>query len=156
MPVDESQPNLDAGSWSAPAMPLARRIGAGTRRAANWVQLVKFGLVGASGYVINLAVFAVLNQDLGIYYLLSAVGAFCVAVSNNYLWNRSWTFEGGSDRIGFQAVRFFMVSVAALGVNLLALQVLVAAEIPGLEAQAFAVAVAMPFNFIGNKLWTFG
>jgi putative flippase GtrA len=46
--------------------------------------------------------------------------------------------------------------VAALGVNLVALQLLVSAEVPALEAQALAVAIAMPFNFIGNKLWTFG
>ena len=29
------------------------------------------------------------------------------------------------------------------------------AVILGAEAQAVAVAIAMPFNFVGNKLWTF-
>jgi putative flippase GtrA len=157
MQSDPRDTRLDDGSWSAPgAVALARRIGAGTKRAANWVQLVKFGLVGASGYVINLAVFAALSQDLGLHYSLAAVGAFCVAVSNNYLWNRYWTFGSGSGQVGFQAIRFFAVSVAALGVNLVALQLLVSAGVPALEAQALAVAIAMPFNFIGNKLWTFG
>ncbi len=156
MALDERETNLEVESWSAPgAVVLARRIGAGTRRAANWVQLVEFGLVGASGYVINLGVFAVLNQNLGLYHSLAAVGAFCVAVSNNYLWNRRWTFSGG-DGDRFQAVRFFAVSVGALLVNLVVLQLLVAANLRELESQALAVAVAMPFNFIGNKLWTFG
>jgi putative flippase GtrA len=141
---------------SAPgAVAVARRIGAGTRKAANWVQLVKFGLVGASGYVINLAVFAVLAENLGLHHVLAAVAAFCVAVSNNYLWNRNWTFGGGGGRARFEAARFFAVSLGALLINLVVLQLLVMAELPELQAQAVAVAIAMPFNFIGNKLWTF-
>ena len=155
MPADESDAELHDAAWSAPgAVAMARRFGAGTRRASNWIQLVKFGLVGAAGYVINLAVFAVLNQNLDLHHSLAAIGAFCVAVSNNYLWNRGWTFEG-SGRARFQPLRFFAVSLAALLINLVVLQVLVAADIRELEAQALAVAVAMPFNFIGNKLWTF-
>ncbi|MEK6250543.1 MAG: GtrA family protein [Actinomycetota bacterium] len=148
---------LGGESWSAPgAVAVARRIGAGTRKAANWVQLVKFGLVGGSGYVINLGVFAVLSENLGLHHVLAAVGAFCVAVSNNYLWNRYWTFDSGVGRARFEAARFFAVSLGALLINLVVLQLLVMAELPELQAQAVAVAVAMPFNFIGNKLWTFG
>jgi putative flippase GtrA len=137
------------------AVALARRIGAGTRKAANWVQLVKFGLVGGSGYVINLTVFAVLAQNLGVHHAIAAIGAFCVAVSNNYLWNRYWTFgaQSGGDR--FEAARFFAVSLGALLINLVLLQLLVMADLQDLQAQAIAVAVAMPFNFLGNKLWTF-
>ncbi len=53
-------------------------------------------------------------------------------------------------------MRFFAVSVAALLINLAVLQALVAGTAMGeLTAQAIAVAVAMPFNFLGNKLWTF-
>ena len=141
---------------SAPgAVAVARRIGAGTRKAANWVQLVKFGLVGASGYVINLGVFAVLNENLGVHHVLAAVGAFCVAVSSNYLWNRYWTFGAGAGPARFEAARFFAVSLGALFINLVILELLVMAELPELQAQAISVAVAMPFNFIGNKLWTF-
>jgi putative flippase GtrA len=156
MATPESETTLEQDSLSAPgAVALARRIGAGTRKAANWVQLVKFGLVGVSGYVINLAVFAVLTENLSLHHSLAAIGAFCVAVSNNYLWNRHWTFDSGAGRARFEAVRFFAVSLAALLINLVVLQLLIAADLRDLQAQAIAVAVAMPFNFIGNKLWTF-
>ncbi len=135
---------------------LAYRIGAAARQPANWVQLLKFGLVGGSGYLINLGVFAVLAGNLGIYHALAAVGAFCVAVTNNFLWNRHWTFGPGDGSASFQAARFFAVSLAALGLNLVVLEALVANGAVGtLAAQAIAVAVAMPFNFLGNKLWTF-
>ncbi len=136
---------------------IARRIHLGTRKPANWLQLFKFGLVGASGYVVNLIVFALLAEAAGIHHIPAALGAFCVAVLNNFWWNRHWTFRARSGHAGFQAARFFAVSVLALGVNLAVLESLVSsAGLAEVGSQAIAVAVAMPVNFIGNKLWTFG
>jgi putative flippase GtrA len=138
------------------AAELAYRLSAAARRPASWWQLVKFGLVGGSGYLINLAVFSLLRTDLGLHQALAAIGAFCVAVTSNFVWNRHWTFVAGDGHAGFQAVRFFAVSVGALAINLVVLEALVLATSLGdLSAQAIAVAVAMPFNFLGNKLWTF-
>jgi dolichol-phosphate mannosyltransferase len=144
----------------------ARRIGRGARRGENWLQLVQFGVVGLSGYVVNLTVFAVLtgsglffrdgSDGLGVHYIPAAVLAFCVAVMNNFFWNRHWTFDARHGHAGFQAARFFSVSVLALGINLIALELLIrVGDVSELPAQAIAVAFAMPFNFIGNKMWTF-
>jgi putative flippase GtrA len=144
----------DAAEWT---WGLARRIHLGTRKPANWVQLFKFGLVGVSGYAVNLVVFAVLAEGAGVHHIAAAIGAFCVAVTNNFLWNRHWTFRARSGHAGFQAARFLAVSFAALGLNLVALELLVSvAELAEVPSQAIAVALAMPVNFIGNKLWTFG
>jgi putative flippase GtrA len=138
------------------ASEFADRIGAAARQPQNWLQLIKFGLVGGSGYLINLAVFAVLAGSFGVHHIAAAIGAFCVAVTNNFLWNRHWTFAAGEGHAGFQAARFFAVSVASLGINLIVLEALVASGTCGeLAAQAISVAIAMPFNFLGNKLWTF-
>jgi len=138
------------------ASELAYRIGTAARRPASWAQLFKFGLVGASGYLVNLAVFVILSGNVGVHHAVAAVGAFCVAVTNNFFWNRHWTFEPGSGHPGFQAARFFAVSVAALLINLAVLEALIAGTSLGpVTAQAIAVALAMPFNFLGNKLWTF-
>jgi len=138
------------------ASEFAYRVGAAARRPASWWQLVKFGLVGGSGYLINLAVFALLSGNLGIHHVVAAIGAFCVAVSSNFFWNRHWTFTAGHGHAGFQAARFFAVSIGALLINLVMLEALVGGTSMGdLTAQAIAVAVAMPFNFLGNKLWTF-
>ncbi|HSS05409.1 MAG TPA: GtrA family protein [Solirubrobacterales bacterium] len=135
---------------------LAYRLRAAARRPASWLQLLKFGIVGGSGYLINLAVFTLLADNLGMHHLVAAVGAFCIAIANNFFWNRHWTFEPGDGHAGFQAARFFTVSVAALLINLAVLELLVSGGSLGdLTAQAIAVAVAMPFNFLGNKLWTF-
>src|SRR3954452_19413392 len=134
----------------------ARRVHLGVRKPSNWLQLVRFGVVGASGYVVNLATFAVLVHVLDVDYRVAATGAFLVAVTNNFAWNRHWTFDAGDGHAGFQAARFLTVSVVAFLFNLAFLELLVSvlgmAEVP---AQALAVAFATPLNFVGNKLWTF-
>ena len=140
-----------------PPPSLIRRIHHGTRKPGNWMQLFKFGLVGGSGYVLNLAVFALLEAGLGMHHIPAAIGAFCVAVINNFWWNRHWTFAAGHGHAGFQAARFLTVSVAGLGLNLILLELFVSSfAMPALPAQALAVALTMPVNFVGNKLWSFG
>jgi putative flippase GtrA len=140
----------------SPATEIAYRIGAAARQPANWMQLLKFGLVGGSGYLINLGVFALLAGNFGVHHVTAAIGAFAVAVTNNFLWNRHWTFGPGDGPAHFQAARFFTVSLASLGLNIAVLELLLYTNAVGeLPAQAIAVAAAMPFNFLGNKLWTF-
>lgn len=127
----------------------------GIKQPHNWIQLIKFGAVGASGYVINLAVYELVRQGLGVNYLFAAVVAFCVAVLNNFYWNRHWTFDAKDGHAGFQSARFFVVSLIALGFNLILLKAFVAAGVGELPAQALAVILVTPVNFIGNKLWSF-
>ena len=124
------------------------------RRPANWIQLAKFCLVGASGYVVNLAVYATLLH-FDVHYLVAAVCSFLVAVTNNYTWNRLWTFRRQRGHLVFQGMRFLAVSTAALGANLAFLSILVALGVPKLPAQAAAIALVTPWNFVANKLWSF-
>jgi putative flippase GtrA len=132
------------------------RVRHGLRRPHNWFQLVRFACVGASGYVVNLAVFTVCVHALSLDYRLAALVAFLVAVTNNFVWNRHWTFDAGDGHAGHQSARFFAVSVAAFCFNLAALYVLVAvAELPEVPAQAIAIVLATPVSFAGNKLWSF-
>ena len=135
------------------------RVRHGARKPETWAQLFKFGVVGGSGYVINLIAFAILTEAGDLHHIPAAIGAFLVAVTNNFLWNRSWTFraEAPGGHPAHQGARFLVVSLIGLGVNLAVLEALVSgAGLSELPAQAIAVAVAMPVNFIGNKLWTFG
>jgi putative flippase GtrA len=132
------------------------RLRAGVRKPHNWVQLLKFCAVGASGYVVNLCVFALCVEVLGLHHLVAATLAFVVAVTNNFWWNRHWTFQAHDGHAGFQAARFFTVSIAAFVFAATVLELLVSvAELPEITAQAIAIAAATPLNFVGNKMWTF-
>jgi putative flippase GtrA len=134
----------------------ARRVKHGLRRPANWFQLVRFSVVGASGYVINLAVYSTLVEVADVHYQPAAVLAFCVAVTNNFLLNRHWTFRATDGRAAFQAPRFLIVSLIALGFNLLVLELLVGLiGVHEILGQATAILAATPLNFVGNKLWSF-
>ena len=141
---------------AAAVLPMRSRVRRGMRHSENWFQLVRFGLVGASGYVVNRVVFTAALHVLGAGYRTAATIAFVVAVTNNFLWNRHWTFDAGEGHAGFQAARFFLVSFTAFLFSLGMLELLVSvAGLPEVLSQAIAIASATPLSFIGNKLWSF-
>lgn len=148
---------MATGSDTAPrrSSALGEAAAQALRRRHNWVQLAKFCTVGASGYVVNLGVFTLLLHGAGLHYLLAATCSFLVAVSNNYAWNRLWTFRHERGHLAYQGLRFLIVSTIALGANLLFLSILVAAGVPKVPAQATAIALVTPWNFVANKLWSF-
>jgi dolichol-phosphate mannosyltransferase len=125
------------------------------RNPENWMQLVRFSLVGASGYAVNLAVFALLTgADTG--HRTAALGAFLVAVTNNFAWNRRWTFDARAGHAGHQAARFLTISVVAFLFSLGILELLVSGlDVAELPAQALAIISATPLSFLGNRLWSF-
>jgi putative flippase GtrA len=149
---------FEQGLAPTPPSPLGGRgrLKAGVRKPHNWVELAKFCLVGGSGYIVNIAVFSLAAVVLDLHHLLAATLAFAFAVTNNFWWNRHWTFGARDGHAGFQAARFLVVSVGAFLLAAAVLELLVSsagmAEIP---AQAISIAAATPFNFVGNKMWSF-
>jgi putative flippase GtrA len=117
------------------------------------MQLAKFGVVGASGYVINLGVYVLL---LGLGPHVAAAISFVVAAASNYWWNRHWTFSSQKGHFGLQGMRFFLVSFAAFWVNQVWLLVFIDWLGWGkIVSQAIAIVLVTPLNFLGNKLWSF-
>src|SRR4051794_39146709 len=132
------------------------RVRAGLRRSHNWVQFLKFCAVGGTGYAVNLVVFALCFEVLHLHHLIAATGAFVVAVLNNFWWNRHWTFQVGRGHAGFQAARFFAVSIAAFVLAACILELLVSVfGVAAVLAQAISIVAATPLNFAGNKMWSF-
>lgn len=137
-------------------VPLHRRVRDGARHRHNWWQLARFAAVGASGYVVNLLVFWAATHPAALDHRIAATLAFMVAVTNNFVWNRHWTFDARAGHAGFQAARFLVVSVGAFLLSLAILELLVvSAGLPELAAQAIAIVCATPVNFVGNRLWSF-
>jgi dolichol-phosphate mannosyltransferase len=138
------------------ALPFRHRVRHGVRKPQNWFQLGRFAAVGASGYIVNLAVFAGCVHIVGINYKLAAVIAFVVSVMNNFWWNRHWTFGAKEDHPVEQGARFFAVSLVAFGFSYVVLVSLVdGAGFPKVVAQALSIIAATPLSFVGQKLWSF-
>lgn len=138
-------------------LPFHHRVRLGVRKGQNWMQLVRFCGVGASGYAVNLVSFAVLVHVIGVTYWVASPIAYLIATCNNFIWNRHWTFSHAREgHPAHQAWKFFAVSLLSFGVNYGVLIALV--KTTGMEkvlAQAIANAVGMPVNFLGQKLWSF-
>jgi putative flippase GtrA len=133
------------------------RFGAGLLAHRTFRQLVKFGLVGATGFVINVGVFAFSLEVLDVHYRIAYVLAFCVAVSNNFVWNRVWTFRHQRDgsHMAMQGARFFAISLLAAAAGFVLLEVFVRAGVPKIPGEMLAVALVVPISFLGNKHWSF-
>ena len=134
-------------------MSVSTRAVAALRSPHNWIQLAKFGIVGASGYLVNLGIYAAL---LGIGAHRAAVVSFVVAAGWNYWWNRHWTFAHQKGSFAYQGMRFFVVALLGLLVNQIWLVLFL--DVLGLGkivSQAIAIILVMPLNFVGNKLWSF-
>jgi putative flippase GtrA len=142
--------SLETSPPAAVATARARRH----RRRRALTQFARFAVVGASGYAVNLAVFAAAHAA-GAHYRIAATVAFLAAVAWNFAGNRRWTFAGHDGRASHQAARFLTVSVVAFLLGLGVLSVLVAAGLPELLAQAISIVAVTPVSFAGNRLWTF-
>jgi len=150
--VDVARPNRKSSVEIRPHIRLLH----GMRRPANWLQLIRFGMVGGVGFAVNLVVYTALVHGVGVEYRVASVAAWLVAVINNFVLNRHWTFDARGSAARAQAIRFLLVSLVAEGVSLALLTLFVeGAEIAKVPAQALAVAGSMPLNFLGNKLWSF-
>ncbi len=120
------------------------------------VQFIKFCIVGASGSLINLALLYSLTEFLHVWYMMSAVLAFTIAVVNNFVWNKYWTFRNRAPEISRQFVSFFVINVMSLSINLAVLYVLTEyCRIWYMAAQVVAILVAMSNNYWGSKRFIF-
>ncbi|UGS36121.1 GtrA family protein [Capillimicrobium parvum] len=127
-----------------------------TRDRASLSQFARFCVVGTSGFVVSLVTFALLLERTGIDYRAADALAFLVAVANNFVWNRRWTFATARAGAVGQASRFLVVSVMATALSLAILTGLVAAlHADAIAAQAAATIAVTPLSFMGNRRWAF-
>lgn len=126
---------------------------------STFMQFVKFSVVGLIGIVVNLAVLLLLVEKAGLWYMPAAILAFCAAVTSNFVLNKVWTFKDRSTRPGHVVggyMKFVIVSVAGLCLNLIVLYMLVEfLDLWYLFAQLLAILSASVLNFVGSKALVF-
>ena len=127
---------------------------------------IKFAFIGGIGTLINLAILWTSVEEFFVHYLWAAVLAFVIADTNNFIWNRWWTFRS-KGKVHGQYSQFLLVSIDGLMLNLIILKSIVEDLMPALGiqedraslylvfAQIIAIFLVSVFNFIANSLWTF-
>lgn len=119
-------------------------------------QFWKYCLVGASGFIVNLMVFSVMVSVFDVHYWLAGTVSFGVAVTNNFVLNRYWTFGSSERDIFSQATRFLVISVTSWALNMLLLRLFIEdGNFNQYVAQTLAIGMVTVLNFTGNKLWSF-
>ena len=117
-------------------------------------RFVKFGVVGASGLLVNTLVLFLGYEVAHMPLALASMLAVETAVGNNFIWNNLWTFGQRSFTLD-QFLKFNLVSLACMALTVAVLTTLVQwFGIHYLLANLLAVGVTTVWNFIANSLWT--
>jgi putative flippase GtrA len=130
-------------------------------------QFLKFGVVGASGFVVNLVIFTLLqhvvpNHTATASYTVIYSIAFLSGGVSNYFLNRAWTFRS-TGHVGREGFSFMTVSVLALVFGLIVSYVIAPWPVPFLGHEFghghltwfVSTVAAIVVNFFVNKYWTF-
>jgi dolichol-phosphate mannosyltransferase len=125
----------------------------------DWRTLIKYGVVGASGVVVNTGVLYSLTEYVGLYYMMSAVIASELSIISNFVLNDTFTFSV-NDAKHTKVKRFIIyngVSVIGtavlLGVTYLLTEYL---SIYYIYASWFGVISVFIINYVLNKRITWG
>lgn len=81
------------------------------------LRFVRFGIVGASGMIVDFGVTWLCKERLRWNKYLSNSLGFTLAATNNYIWNRLWTFESASQAVAREYVSFVLIALIGLGLN---------------------------------------
>lgn len=118
-------------------------------------QIIRFGFVGGSSFLIDYLVMIGLTELAGINYLVSSGISFTISVIYNYVMSIIWVFNVKKEKQGVVAfVIFVVLSAIGLLINQLLMWVLVdKAGIFYMLSKIAATAVVMVYNFVTRKLF---
>lgn len=120
------------------------------------IEATKFTLVGAANFALTFIVFTAMVKICGVNYLLSLVAAWVVGMIFSYVLNFAWVFKP-EQKIQFSTrfLRFFLVSVLSIALNLLALSYIVdRTDFDPFYVQIALIPFIVVFNFSTAKYWS--
>ncbi len=124
--------------------------------SAGAKKFLKFCLVGASGSIIDLGLLTLLVEVGGLNVLVANACSFTASATNNFVWNKTWTFRNRDRRYFSQFSKFFLVSVGGLFLSTVFLALFVSLSFWYVFAKLMTVVIVVVWNFFLNNFWTFG
>ncbi len=117
-------------------------------------QIIKFGIVGGTAFVIDYGIFTVLSQFLHIHYLIASIISFSISVIYNYILSIKWVFNVNKKQTTKDFLVFIILSVIGLALNSLILYISVdLIHIHEMIGKIIATAIVMVYNFITRKIF---
>jgi putative flippase GtrA len=151
---------------------MSRIITSAKRNRKEARRFLKFMFVGAMGAIVDFGTLNLLAHIFDVPLTIAGIISFSLAVTQNFLWNRYWTYpESRAFPLAPQYLQFFIINATAL-----LIRVPILAFVPGpiiglLEsigitpnmaevlgnnaALALAVGIAMFWNFFINRFVTY-
>lgn len=128
-----------------------------TTRADHRVsmQAVRYLIVGGCGYLLAIASYALLLL-VGVPPYVAVSVVFVLNGVFNFVGVRLWAFPPSGRQTRSEVVRFCVVAAGSLVINYGSFAVLYSGlGLPAVVAQGLAIAIAAPFGFLANRLWSF-
>jgi putative flippase GtrA len=121
------------------------------RHRAAGGEFLRFGLVGAFGFCLDVAAVYALIPSLGLYG--AGAAAYFIVASINWALNRFWTFGGRTHRsVHTQWLRFLAVNLFGFALNRGAYTLLLVAFVLPRHYPVLAVAAGAASGFLVNFL----
>lgn len=121
-----------------------------------FVKLFKFGVVGASGVVVDFGITWLLKERLRVNKYFANSTGFACAVLSNYLLNRIWTFHSHDPNVAVQFTKFLVIALIGLLLNNGIIYLLTERQgVRFYPAKLFATGIVMLWNFWANYTFTF-
>ena len=120
------------------------------------VKLIKFCLVGGVNTGISMLVFVILVKFGRLGPEIASLISYCAGLLNSYLLNKFWTFRSGEQTSALLIIKFIVVNIIALGVNLLIIALCFRiCQLNEYLSQLIALIFSTLINFIGNRYLVF-
>ena len=121
-----------------------------------FLKIFKFGVVGASGVVVDFGITWLLKEQLRLNKYIANTTGFVCAVLSNYFLNRVWTFESHDPSVAMQFSKFALAALIGLAINNGIIYLLTERyKVKFYVAKLIATAIVTIWNFWANYTFTF-
>lgn len=126
-----------------------------SEKMSRYKKFIKYSLVGATGMTMDISLMIILVELAHWTPLSASFVAFAVSVTNNFIWNKLWTFRDSGKNYFIQFTRFVLTALVGLAINYLMMKWLLALSVNYVIARFIVVAIIVMWNFFINSFWTF-